>query len=274
MTEHATTTDLPQAVIQAGQIWLKEVDAALPGAVSAFYIVGSAALSAYTPGHSDVDFVSVSAQPLCPDQLPALTRTHKRAQHAAGVKLDGCMVTEAALRGQQHVGPVLRLQDGKTNLAGPWQTVSVDAHVLREYGVPLRGEPPAQHMPPADWNTLSNSMVENLNTYWRRWQTDGSHWATPKSVGLLFVPQVEWCVLGVSRIAYSLREHGVIGKTAAGQYMLSIAPERWHCILRESLRPRLGGPAQFATAFARRREALAYLGWVIDWANESVCRGW
>lgn len=262
---------MPPAILRAAETWLEEVDAALPGAVSAFFVVGSAALGAFQPGHSDVDFVAVAAQLPHPGQLPLLTQAHRRAQRAAGHSLDGCMVTKEALRGQ-YAGPILRFHDGRVEPGEGWRTVSVDAHVLREYGVPLRGHSPAQLMPPTDWDALCVAMVDNLNTYWRRWRQASGTWNSTKGVGLLWNKQVEWGVLGVSRIAYSLREHAIIGKTGAGQYMLGIAPSRWHAILREALRPRLDGPARFPTPFARRREALAYIDWVIGWASENGCR--
>ncbi len=260
-------SDLSEAVTAAAAAWLHEVDAALPGFVTAFYVTGSAAMGAFDPRHSDIDFVAVAAHGADPTQRAALEHAHRRAQRRLGHGLDGMLVTEAALLGGSDE-PLPALRHGRIVGVGPWRAGSLDAHVLREYGVAVRGQPPAALMPPVGWDSLCAQMAENLNSYWQRWRRDSARLWSPKGVGLLWIEQVEWGVLGVSRIAYSLRERAVISKAGAGQYMLRIAPARWQPILREALRPRLGGAAQFASPFARRQEALAYIVWVIQWANE------
>ncbi len=263
-------SDLPEAVAAATTSWLHEANAALPGFVTAFYVTGSAALGAFDPRHSDIDFVAVAAHGLNPAQRAALEHAHRRVQRRLGHGLDGLLVTETALRGESDE-PLPTLRHGRIVGMCPWRACSLDAHVLREYGVVVRGLPPAALMPPVGWDSLCPQMVENLNDYWRRWHRDSARLWSPKGIGLLWNAQVEWGVLGVSRIAYSLREHAVISKAGAGQYMLNIAPPKWHAILQEALRPRLGGPARFASPFVRRQAALAYIDWMINWANESKC---
>ncbi len=260
-------SDLPEAVAAATTSWLHEADAALPGFVTAFYVTGSAALGAFDPRHSDIDFVAVAAHGPNPAQKAALEHAHRRVQRRLGHGLDGLLVTETVLRGESDE-PLPALRHGRIVGMCPWRAGSLDAHVLREYGVVVRGLPPAALMPPVGWDSLCPQMVENLNDYWRRWHRDSARLWSPKGIGLLWNAQVEWGVLGVSRIAYSLRERAVISKAGAGQYMLNIAPPKWHAILQEALRPRLGGPARFASPFVRRQVALAYMDWVIRWANE------
>ncbi len=263
-------SNLPEAVTTAATAWLREADAALPGFVTAFYVTGSAALGAFDTRLSDIDFVAVAAHEPTALERAALARAHRRVQSGLSHGLDGMLVTEAALRGESDA-PFPALRHGRIAGMCSWRAGSLDAYVLREYGVALRGRPPAAMMPPVGWDSLCPQMVENLNDYWRRWHRDSARLWSPKGVGLLWSAQVEWGVLGVSRIVYSLREHDIVSKTGAGQYMLNIAPPKWHAILQEALRPRLGGGAQFASPFARRQEALAYMDWVIDWANESKC---
>jgi predicted nucleotidyltransferase len=50
---------LPGVVHELVGRYLRQVDLAVPGAIEGFYVVGSAALGAFRPGRSDVDFVAV-----------------------------------------------------------------------------------------------------------------------------------------------------------------------------------------------------------------------
>jgi predicted nucleotidyltransferase len=71
--------------------YLDAVDGALPGLVTALYLVGSAATGAWQPGRSDVDTIIVTSRAAGHDDLDALAEVHAglpEAPHLDGVYLD------------------------------------------------------------------------------------------------------------------------------------------------------------------------------------------
>jgi hypothetical protein len=57
--------------------YLDLVDTALPGFVENLYVVGSTALGAWQPSHSDVDTMIVVSEPITADHLSALRVVHE-----------------------------------------------------------------------------------------------------------------------------------------------------------------------------------------------------
>ena len=57
--------------------YLEQVDHALPDRVEGFYLVGSAALQAFQPGRSDIDFVAVTTGRLDESELHRLRRAQR-----------------------------------------------------------------------------------------------------------------------------------------------------------------------------------------------------
>jgi len=57
----------------------------------------------------------------------------------------------------------------------------------------------------------------------------------------------------------------MISKTAAGTYALDVFPSRWSAIVREALAGRGGSEkSSYASIFTRRRDALAFMEYVIS----------
>jgi aminoglycoside adenylyltransferase-like protein len=75
-----------------------------------------------------------------------------------------------------------------------------------------------------------------------------------------------WGVPGVSRLHYSVRTGRICSKSFGGHYASQQFGQRWHPVLQECLRIRAGlpGPSLYATAAARRQDALAFVQMVID----------
>jgi hypothetical protein len=78
---------LPIEVLDRTGQYLDTVDEALPGLVTALCVVGSTALGAWQPGHSDIDTVIVTSPPLTPDDLAALEKIRTAMPQAP--KFDG-----------------------------------------------------------------------------------------------------------------------------------------------------------------------------------------
>lgn len=68
---------LPDDVAGAVSHYLAVADRLLPGRIRDFYVVGSIALGAWRPGHSDIDFVAVVDGDLGERDMRRLALLHK-----------------------------------------------------------------------------------------------------------------------------------------------------------------------------------------------------
>ncbi len=120
-----------------------------------------------------------------------------------------------------------------------------------------------------DFDILINGMLDNLNTYWLNWLNDCRKFPSIKYIGLFISPKlVEWGVLGVTRQYYTFKERDIVSKVEAGKYALQNVPQRWHKIIRESMRSRENNKKSYYNSiFQRRNDALGYIDYIIRESN-------
>lgn len=267
-TRHRQTISamtLPVAVSDAVGAYLLAVDAVDPDLVEGFYVIGSAALGDFRPGASDIDFVAVTAVPPTDKQVTALGRIHGRLPRRP--LLDGIYTTWLDLAcdpGQAWPGPHAygrrfhpRCEHGRHPIT--W-------HSLTRHGAVIRGPKPAQIDIATDPAELTDWTRGNLDGYWRRWWQRSSRPLTPAGLACLTSWGPMWCVLGVSRLHYTLATGKIISKVAAGEYARATFKPRWHRIIDECLRIRRDDHQRsfYRTPFSRRTDALAFIDMAIE----------
>jgi hypothetical protein len=257
---------LPAAVQVAAQTHIAMLEAALPGLLLSYYVTGSAALGDFRAGASDVDFIALTSRRPAPTEIGKLKAVHtqlNRKSLFAG--LDGIYITGEDLEGSAEA-QCPRFNGGKYLCLKKFDTGSPDAWVLKQYSVCLLGRKPEDLPFDVDWERLSLGMLANLEAYWRRWARGCRGMRPVLAFGLYLRPaMVEWGVLGISRLYFSLRERDVASKTGAGEYALQKLPEKCHSILREALSIRSGGHTpQYKSVIRMRNDALEYVEFMIE----------
>ena len=233
--------------------YLKLADHHAPGLIQGLYLQGSIALGDYHPGVSDIDFVAVVSSP--PD-LHALKAVHAQLRRLHGaVPFDGIYVDAGDLRkdpATRPLGPAVH--EWRVHPASDFERNLVTWHVLAQGGVAVRGPSVADLGIYTDWPALAASTRDNLAGYWTRWRhvtargpAGFSAWATC------------WGVLGAARLRHTLASGRVTAKTEAADYALATYDERWHRVVREALRVRVGGPALYRNPLRRRADLLGFL---------------
>lgn len=255
---------LPDEVASVCATFLEAVP---DGLVTGLYLRGGVGFGEWVPGRSDVDFVATLAHPPGRAEEDALRRAHDvvRTSHP-GVPFDGPHVLvddlRADPRGCPDVPCVLH------HLFEEEQQVHdavVCWHELARHGVTVAGVP---HQELGIW-TSQEALVDftrrNLDTYWRH-----------NAEALTAMPQegeaedaCEWCVLGVARLHHLLVTGEMTTKSGAGRWGLTHYPERFHRVLREALRIRSGGGAEYLDDDgARGRDTAAFTTYVVDLGTE------
>jgi Domain of unknown function (DUF4111)/Nucleotidyltransferase domain len=262
------TAILPDEARRRVDRYLRHVDRFLPGRVLGLYVVGSAALDAYRPGHSDLDVVAVTDGAFGADDLRRLRLVHVAAGAGSAAR--------SLVRGRLRIpGTVNAVYVAAGDLSLPVTTiVPVASHVGHEFhagrgfdvnpvvwsvlatrGIPVRGPDPASlgldPQPGAlrDWN------LTNLQDYWAPWAVGVLARPRARRLGARWL--VSWGVLGAPRLHCTIATGEVVSKEAAGEYALATFDDRWRPVIEEGLAYRTGGPSpgHFASLTARAHEA-------------------
>lgn len=249
----------------AGEALLHILDAEAPGLVTGFHLTGGAALGDFRPGRSDLDFVAVLARPLTGQDVAALDRVHDHyLSDGARPRLDGIWVSaEDLAAGPDAAVPGPATREGGFLPIAKGGRDPVTWATLAAHGVSLRGALPADL-----WNDprrLRAWTAANVESYWVRWLRSASNPLSLRGLLLLRDAEVQWGVLGISRLVHTLATGEIVSKSDAGDAVLPRFPLHRR-ILAEGVRLRSGevGPSLYHSRFTRRRAALHYMAEAIE----------
>lgn len=259
---------LPHPVSAIVSDYLAAVDAEAPGLVEGLYLVGSAALGDFRPGRSDVDFVAVTTGRVDAAWYAALGRAH--AQLSARWRrpfFDGIYVTWGDLAGDPAAaGPGPHTHESRLHPEGRGERHPVTWRTLAQSGVCCRGPALAALAIRSDPAALAAWTNDNLDAYWRRMLDPGS-WLTRRG-GLAGLAEYacEWCVLGVSRLHYTLATGKITSKAGGGLHAQAAFDAHWQTVVAEALRIRRADRRRslYWSPLARRRDVLGFLEMAID----------
>jgi hypothetical protein len=252
----------PAEVTAIASTYLRLVDEQLPGRIAGLYLVGSLALGDYRPGQSDVDLVAVTGSPLDFSELGQLQQLHRQLRHIAPrPALDGIYVTWRQLAAAPQSLSVPYCRDGRFAPQGGFAANPVTWSILHRAPMPIRGpaRPPVLH----DDDLLRTWCRENLQDYWAAWVRAARTRFKPQLFSLSR-QATTWGVLGVTRLHATIRTARILSKSEATTYALQTFPSSWSPIVQEALAARLGTQSIYRNAFARRRDALAFIEYVIS----------
>ena len=233
------------------------------------YLTGSIALGGYHDGKSDIDFTVLIQNKLDAEQTVSIKTLHGRVKKKyPHHTLEGHYITPDELgKEADEIDPVAAYYRGKVSRS--YHGISpVTWYTLKKYGVTVRGIPAKELAIDAKEDALARYVIENVNTYWVRWLSGTKRFFSVKGLYALTPTSVEWCVLGISRMFFTLSERDVTAKDAVISYTMRHVPPRYQRIQKEAQRIRTGaGPRQYASPFTRRREMIAYMAHMIAECN-------
>lgn len=238
--------------------YFRLIDAALPGTIEGFYIVGSIALNDYISRVSDIDFVAVSSEGLTEPELDLLTGLHlKLAETARSPKLDGIYTTWSALARTTDGATAHHWLDQDLHRDSLYGANPVTWATIQKHPVVVRGNPKPEVFH-SDFE-LREWCKGNLRSYWTNW-VNASRRFGPKYFASFTQESVCWGVLGVVRLHATIRTGEIISKTQAYEYGCTAFEDEWHSILRIALSGRRAQTKhQRMTPFGRRSKALGFM---------------
>jgi hypothetical protein len=239
-----------------------------PSLVEGLYLVGSVALGEFRPASSDIDFIAVTANRPDAAALAALERVHTRHYaHWRRPFFDGIYVIWNDLAGDPaRLGPGPSTHESRFHTDSRGERNPIAWHTLAQCGVCCYGPAIAALAVWHDPAVLVAWTNNNLDSYWRRLIDRDANLFTPSGLAGLRAWSCTWCVLGVSRLHYTLATGEITSKEGAGLYALATFPARWHGVINEALRIRraAGRRSFYRSPLARRRAVLDFTHMVIE----------
>jgi hypothetical protein len=236
--------------------------------VQGCYLHGSIALGAFEPTQGDIDFVAVLNRPTISREIELLADIHQAlAKTYPQWQMEGSYLQTPDLgKSADAIALYPCVHDGKFDPKGKHDLNPVTWWLLKTKGIPLWGDPPHALPFNIEWATVRAYSQQNLNTYWRRWAYD------PRSLIALNTDwAVEWAVLGILRLLYSLQIDHMTSKIGAGEYGLQALSPKWHRLIQEALRIRRHQPRSiYRLRILRTVDAIRFLRMVIRAGNGLV----
>ncbi|MFI5890349.1 nucleotidyltransferase domain-containing protein [Actinoplanes sp. NPDC051513] len=223
--------------------YLAAADAALPGFVEGFYLVGSVAVGAYQQGRSDIDAMIFTSRPASADDLAVLRDLH------AKVAVDGVYLEPALARTWPTDRPVAPfVVDGDLRAGQPCgELTPVVWLILQRYGIALRGPAVADLGVRVDPDEVRRYNLDNLREYWQANAHNFRSYVEALPAGeARDATIVAWYVLGPARLHHTAATGGIISKIEAGPYLASLFPE-YAELAGRAVRHRAGEDVAFRT---------------------------
>jgi hypothetical protein len=256
-----TAASLPAPVEAVCTTFLSAVP---DGLVTGLYLHGGLGFGEWVEGHSDVDFFATLAARPGPVELAALGRAHQvvAERHGKAPYLDGPHVLASDLAAQPDRCPdVPTVFEHDFVERGRFEIGPVAWHELARHGVTVSGPALDTLDIWTDDALLRDHTIDNLDTYWR----GQAAYCAGNPDGAASDFACEWVVTGVARLHHLLVTGDQTAKSLAALWGLGFYPERWHRVLRESLRVREGvGDPEYDDLSDRGADVTAFVTYVVD----------
>ncbi len=160
--------------------------------------------------------------------------------------------------------------EGEFRPEGAFEANPVVWRVLSTRAITVRGAPLGTRDVWFDPDVLRRWNLANLDTYWSEWlrrarTQDATEARVRSEYGL------QWLVLGVPRLHYTVATLDVTSKTGGGRHALEVAPEPWHVVVRSAMALRADRQAPLpAPLHVLWRDALDLAAWLIEDAHRLV----
>ena len=247
---------------RAAARYLAVADRLLPGRITGCYLVGSAALDAWRPLISDIDFVAVVGGSCGDREIRRLRVLHLAgnlgaARNAVAHRrpaipgtMNGVFVAaDEVAKPVTSIRPIAAHTGRRFRRDRAFDVNPVTWQVLAEHGITLRGPAPdSLHLDPEP-HRLRDWTLGQLRNHWRPYaeQVRSARRISAKRL------------LGPPRMHYTVRTGRVISKEAAGEYALDTFDRCWHPVILAALSLRDGTPIPTSP-----RDAAEFMLHVID----------
>ncbi|PFJ09120.1 nucleotidyltransferase [Bacillus cereus] len=221
--KHALSAEVKQLMKQY-IVGLKEIF--LEEKIVGVYVYGSIALGAFHIETSDVDFVAVIHDCVNEVEKQRIIELHnKLSKSNLGKRMDGMYIPLADLgKYNDEMNEYVYCANGKADI-GHWDINAVTWWTLKKQGITVIGKE-AEDLPfQIQWDDVVNTMKYNVEHYWSE---------KAERPYLFFIEEwVEFAVVTMGRILYTLENKTIDSKDRGLQYLLERSVKEWEPLLKE-----------------------------------------
>ncbi|MWC27696.1 nucleotidyltransferase domain-containing protein [Paenibacillus sp. MMS18-CY102] len=253
-------------------LYADSMNRSLPHLLEGLYIYGSIALGDYSLELSDIDFIAITKERLRESEIAALTQVHREIElKYKKPNLNGIYLTWNDLgKLPENTKPFPYYCDGRMHESGYFELNLVTWYELKAHGIRVIGPEVAALGIEVDFEQLLLRMHHNLNDYWRNWIHKSNKRLSFAALALYFRrADIEWGVLGITRLYYTFRERKITTKAGAGEYALEVVPPQWHRVIQECINTRRGvKKSLYRSRVVLKKEAIKYMKYMLDECNK------
>ncbi|MFD1738146.1 aminoglycoside adenylyltransferase domain-containing protein [Bacillus salitolerans] len=220
--------------------YVHELASRLPNRVEGIYLHGSITLHAFDE-RSDIDFITLINNPLSKEEKESVKAIHQQiAERYTSHQLEGAYLSKEEFGQNNHHS--VPFYDGDEFIYDQpfYNHNPVTWWTLKHHGITVFGKELKEISFDDHSSVLVDYVKENMNSYWKNRFHSIKELDYSKFPKESINAEIEWSVLGVLRQVYTINEQKVTSKIEAGEYGLEILPHRWHDVIREAVRIRLG----------------------------------
>lgn len=230
------------------------------------YLYNSVALGGFDEKKSDIDFITVLNEEFEDKDIPLINEIHNdlinKYRHAA--RMEGMYLHKSKIgKLNSEIKPYLYFCNGKLQDYGYYDVNCVTWWTLKHNGIAVNSPGIDILNIDVDWNKLLKTMDYNLNEYWKEKLDEKD----------IFVQDewVEFAVLTLCRIFYTLENKKIATKLQSVQYSLENVPQKYKLIIQEGIRLRgnYSNNSLYKTAGEREKALKVFIKYMINYCNEN-----
>lgn len=258
---------LPEDVKETLWYYLIGIRSTINTELRAVYLHGSIALGEYNPLTSDIDFLTIFARRISLAEVEELRYLHNSIRKIApkAKRMEGIYIAEPDILKDNFLGTGHYVRNGRL-LARQQNVGALARQLLYNKGIVLTGPPANQFFSPIPPQAVKAEMNFNLNQFWLE--------KANKPYLLLFDDMVDYSVLTIGRILYTLETGGIISKRRAADYLENNFQEWSELIkdVRSRFHPFNSSPS-LLTRLGRATQTRRFILTMIDYANKQYQLG-
>lgn len=228
------------------------------------YLYNSVALGAFDSNKSDIDFVTILNEEFKSEDIVILSNIHRelddRFKYAK--RMEGMYITiDKVGKINANITPYIFFENNKLHDYGYYDINYVTWWTLKNNGIAVNSPEINILKINVEWDNIIETMNYNLNKYWKN----------KLSNNFIFLADywVEFAVLTLCRILYTLENKEIASKLECTKYMIDNLPENFRLVIQEALRIR-DDTSKKSLCFLRikrAKEVKKFIKFAIDSSN-------
>ncbi|GFP76330.1 aminoglycoside adenylyltransferase domain-containing protein [Clostridium fungisolvens] len=229
------------------------------------YLYNSVALGAFDINKSDIDFITILNEEFTAKEIVRLKTIHKELndKFKYAKRMEGMYITMDKIgKVNDDITPYVYFADNSLHDYGYYDINYVTWWTLKSNGIGINSPDINELKLDVEWTNIIDNMNYNLNKYWKG--------KMDKNLIFLTDYWIEFSVLTLCRILYTLENKNIISKTESAKYQMNNLPDSFRLIIQEALRIREGTSKNslYPLRIKRLNEVKKFINYVIHYCNE------